>query len=69
MDNDKIITFETPKGYKFRQRVFDKFVFEKMNDRPTEDRYRQASPSTVMPCTASSSPEKNPSVPAIYGPS
>ena len=36
MDNDKIITFETPKGYKFRQRVFDKFVFEKMNDRPTD---------------------------------
>ena len=36
MDNDKIITFEIPKGYKYRQRVFDKFVFEKMNDRPTD---------------------------------
>lgn len=36
MDNNKIITFEIPKGYKFRQRVFDKFVFEKMNDRPTD---------------------------------
>lgn len=36
MDNDKIITFEIPKGYKFRQRIFDKFVFEKMNDQPTD---------------------------------
>lgn len=38
MDNDKIITFEIPKGYKYRQRIFDKFVFEKMNDRPTDIR-------------------------------
>ena len=36
MDNDKIITFEIPKGYKLRQRIFDKFVFERMNDRPTD---------------------------------
>ena len=36
MDNDKIITFEIPKGYKYRQRIFDKFVFERMNDRPTD---------------------------------
>ena len=36
MNNDKIITFEIPKGYKLRQRIFDKFVFEKMNDRPTD---------------------------------
>lgn len=35
MDNDKIITFEIPKGYKFKQRISDEFVFEKMNDRPT----------------------------------
>lgn len=36
MDNNKIITFEIPKGYKLKQRIFDKFVFEKMNDRPTD---------------------------------
>lgn len=36
MDNDKIITFEIPKGYKLKQRIFDKFVFERMNDRPTD---------------------------------
>lgn len=36
MDNDKIITFEIPKGYKFKQRIHDEFVFEKMNDRPTD---------------------------------
>ena len=36
MDNDKIITFDIPKGYKYRQKIFDKFVFEKMNDRPTD---------------------------------
>ena len=36
MDNNKIITFEIPKGYKLRQRIFDKFVFERMNDRPTD---------------------------------
>ena len=36
MENDKIITFEIPKGYKYRQRIFDKFVFERMNDRPTD---------------------------------
>ena len=36
MDNDKIITFEIPKGYKYRQRILDKFVFERMNDRPTD---------------------------------
>lgn len=35
MDNNKIITFEIPKGYKFRQRIHNEFVFEKMNDRPT----------------------------------
>lgn len=36
MDNDKTITFEIPKGYKLKQRIFDKFVFERMNDRPTD---------------------------------
>lgn len=36
MDNDKIITFEIPKGYKFKQRISDEFVFEKMNDRTTD---------------------------------
>ena len=36
MDNDKIITFEIPKGYKLKQRIFDKFVFERMNERPTD---------------------------------
>ena len=35
MDNNKIITFEIPKGYKFKQRIHNEFVFEKMNDRPT----------------------------------
>lgn len=35
MDNDKIITFEIPKGYKFKQRIHDELVFERMNDRPT----------------------------------
>ena len=35
MDNDKIITIEIPKGYRFKERLFDKFVFEKMNERPT----------------------------------
>lgn len=38
MDNDKIITFDIPKGYKLRQRIFDKFVFERMNDRTTDIR-------------------------------
>lgn len=36
MDNDKIITFEIPKGYKFKQRIHDELVFERMNDRPTD---------------------------------
>lgn len=36
MDNDKTITFEIPKGYKLKQRIFDKFVFERMNDQPTD---------------------------------
>ena len=36
MDNDKIITFEIPKGYKFKQRIHDEFVFERMNDQPTD---------------------------------
>lgn len=36
MDNDKIITFEIPKGYRFKHRIYDEFVFEKMNDRPTD---------------------------------
>lgn len=36
MNNDKIITFEIPKGYKFKQRISDEFVFEKMNDRTTD---------------------------------
>lgn len=36
MDNDKIVTFEIPKGYKFKQRIYDELVFERMNDRPTD---------------------------------
>ena len=36
MDNDKIITFEIPKGYKFKQRIHDELVFERMNDQPTD---------------------------------
>ena len=35
MENEKIITFEIPKGYKFKERLYNKFVFEKMNERPT----------------------------------
>ena len=38
MENEKTITIEIPKGYRFKGRTFDKFVFEKMNDRPTEIR-------------------------------
>ena len=38
MENEKTITIEIPKGYRFKERLFDKFVFEKMNDRPTEIR-------------------------------
>ena len=36
MDNDKIITFEIPKGYRFKHRISNDFVFERMNDRPTD---------------------------------
>ena len=36
MDNDKIIIFEIPKGYRFKHRLYNDFVFEKMNDRPTD---------------------------------
>ena len=36
MDNDKIITFDIPKGYKLKERIFDRFIFERMNDRPTD---------------------------------
>ena len=36
MDNDKIITFEIPKGYKFKQRIHDELVFERMNAQPTD---------------------------------
>lgn len=35
MDNDKIITFETPKGYRFKEHLNGKFVFEKFESRPT----------------------------------
>ena len=35
MDNDKTITIEIPKGYRFKERLYDKFVFEKINERPT----------------------------------
>ena len=35
MENEKTITIEIPKGYKFKERLYDKFVFEKMNERPT----------------------------------
>ena len=38
MENEKTITIEIPKGYRFKGRTFDKFVLEKMNDRPTEIR-------------------------------
>lgn len=38
MENEKTITIEIPKGYRFKERLFDKFVFEKMNDRPTDIR-------------------------------
>ena len=38
MENEKTITIEIPKGYRFKERLFDKFVFEKMKDRPTEIR-------------------------------
>ena len=35
MENEKTITIKIPKGYKFKERLYDKFVFEKMNERPT----------------------------------
>ena len=35
MENEKTITIEIPKGYKFKERLYDKFVFKKMNERPT----------------------------------
>lgn len=36
MDNDKIITFEIPNGYRFKERLYGKFVFEKLESRPTD---------------------------------
>ena len=36
MDNNKIITFEIPKGYRFKERLYGKFVFEKLESRPTD---------------------------------